>query len=97
MNQDDLDRYFAKSGDDKIYPVNLVQNSYGFCSFRIEDDILFIINTYGNGEYWDAYLTAIAKQNSCTKIRFATRRNPKTFSRKYGAKLVGYVLEREVL
>lgn len=96
MTPEDLKRYFYKSGDDRIYPVNLTENEYGFCTYRIDKDILFVLNVYGNGEYWDNYLTMIAKQNGCTKMRTGTFRSYKSFCRKYKAKVVGYVLEREV-
>lgn len=96
MNQDDFERYCRKSGDDGVYATNLVDNEHGFCSFRTDRNVLYIINTYGDGKYWDEYLTKVAKENGCTKMRFHTRRNPEAFARKYGAKLVGYVMEREV-
>lgn len=96
MKQEDFDRYCLKSGDDGVDVFNLIENEHGFCSFRIYKNRLEVSSTYGDGEYWNAYLTQMAKQKGCTKLRFSTRRNPKAFARKYGMKMIGYVLEKEV-
>ena len=96
MNQDDLNRYLEKSGDDKIIPTNLVENEHGFASFWINNNELNIINVYGDGKYWDAFFTQIAEETGCNKMRMATRRNPKAFERKFGFKQVGVIMEKEV-
>ena len=59
--------------------------------------LLILLNVYSkNGKYWDEKFMEIAKENSCKKIRFGTRRNYRGFIRKYNYKLAGYILEKGV-
>jgi len=97
MYQGDVDKYLKKSGDEKIYTDNLIENENGFASYRIVGDKLILLNVYSkNGKYWDEKFMEIAKENSCKKIRFGTRRNYRGFIRKYNYKLAGYILEKGV-
>lgn len=97
-----LEDYYRKSGDNHIVVgegVSVAVTGHGFCTYakdNIEQDVLFVFNCYGNGKYWEQFLKEKAKELGCKKIRFATKRNPKAFERRFGAKLVGYILEVEV-
>ncbi len=96
MKQEDIDRYLLKSGDDRICTTNLIENEHGFCSYRIYGDILYLENAFGDGKYWYDKMISKAKESGCTKVRFQTKRNPKAWHRKYGCRLVRYVMELEV-
>jgi len=92
-----VQKYFDKSGDEKIFTSNMEENEHGFCSYSIDKDVLIIGNVYGDGKYWDSFLSEIATNNGCVKMRFATRRNPEAFTRRHGYNVVGYILEKEVV
>ena|SRR3990170_1330601 len=96
MYQDDVEKYLKKSGDERIYTDNLIENENGFASYRIVRDKLIILNCYGNGKYWDERFMEIAQKNNCKAIKFGTRRNCKAFIRKFGYTLKGYILEKGV-
>lgn len=97
MNKGDIEDYLKKSGDEKIFLNNLIENENGFASYRISGDTLVLLNVYSkNGDYWNGKFMKIARENGCKKIKFGTRRNYKGFVRKYNYKLVGYILEKEV-
>lgn len=73
----------------------------GFCVSIKDDDVLIIGEVCGDGRHWVDWLTMMAKQQGCTKLRFWTKRNPAAFSRKFGFMLTGfsdghYIMEREV-
>lgn len=98
MDEKDLQKYFEKSGDTSIEPDNLIVTDNGFATWTIDrsDNALVGLNVYGDGKYWEEFGNELAKKLGCTKIRVATKRSPKAFVRKYGFKLVGYILEKEV-
>jgi len=97
MDKKDIEQYLKKSGDTSINPANLIENSHGFMSWRInKPDTFVLINVYGDGKYWDSVAVELAKQLNLSKIVFGTKRNPKAFERKYGYSHVGYILEKEV-
>ena len=96
MNFQDIEKYLKKSGDDEISTSNLVENQHGFMSWRTHKDTFVGINVYGDGHYWDAFANELAKKLGLKKIMFATKRSPKVFEKKYGYKITGYILEREV-
>jgi len=97
MNAEDIKQYLKKSGDTSINPANLIENSHGFMSWRInKPDTFVLINVYGDGNYWDRFMVELAKQLGLKKIVAATRRSPKAAMKKYGYKQVGYILEKEV-
>lgn len=88
--------YFNKSGDDTLILTNLIATDFGFASFDIKGDELILYQVYGNGDLWDRYFVELAKRLNLKKIKFGTKRNYKGFERKFGYKLVGYILEKEV-
>ena len=90
------ERYFEKSGDEQIYTDNLIENAHGFASYRFHEGKLIILNVYGDGEYWDNFFTNMAREEGLKALVFGTRRSYKPFERKFGYKLTGYILEKEV-
>lgn len=89
-------KFFEKSRDDKLIIKNLMVTDKGFCSFDVHNDILVVFQLYGDGNYWKKILIDFAKKIGCKKIKFGTQRNYKGFERKFGCKLVGYIMELEV-
>ena len=97
ISQEDIEKYLKKSGDSFIYEDNIIVNEHGFLSWIIDTDGAFVaLNVYGDGDYWDSFIMQLAEKLGCTKARFATRRNPKVWERKYGYKIAGYIMEKEV-
>lgn len=97
MTEEDIKRYLEKSGDSTIDMENIVVNDHGFMSWVIDHEgDFFGINVYGDGKYWDDFSIALAKQLGCKKIKFATRRNPKVWEKKFGYNIAGYIMEKEV-
>lgn len=95
-----LEEYFRKSGDKKLENGNVVVLPFGFCVWDVNHNgDLLLLHVYvvnGYGKLMDSFINELARQIKAKKIIFATRRNPKAFERKYGFKLVGHILEREV-
>ena len=97
-----LDEYLRKSGDDKLSPGNLVVLPYGFVIWNINDDgdlllsHVYVAKGKGNGRKMDEFTKSLARRIGAKKIVFATRRNPVGFMRKYGYKVIGFILEKEV-
>lgn len=93
-------KYLEKSGDDYVIWDGVgvaVDAERGFCTYEVFDgEMVFVYNVYGDGRFWEKFLKEEARQANCPVIRFATRRNPKAFMRRFNAKLVGYILEVEV-
>jgi hypothetical protein len=96
VNQQHLDNYFIKSGDDHLSQGNIEYADHGFCVWRDDKDILLLVNVYGNGQYWNKWAEKKAKELNVSRIVFATKRNPDAFIRKHGFELSGYILERSV-
>lgn len=96
INQRHVD-YLRRSGDDSIEPENYIENEHGFSSYQIDGEQFTIIQCYGDGKYWQAEFMRLAKENNCKTILFATKRNPKTFARKYGYKTMATVMTKEVV
>lgn len=97
MTPNQLQDYFNRSGDNEIIPnCEYLVNDYGFMSYRVEKDTFIIVQVYGDGKYWDEKANRLAKQFGLIKIMFSTKRNPKTFERKYGYRVTGYVMEKGV-
>lgn len=94
---DFLEDYYKKSGDTCLIGKYIITDEdNGFMTYDIDGDIFIIGNAYGNGIHWDEIATNLAKANGCKIIRFGTKKNPKTFERKYKYNLVGYIMERSV-
>ena len=96
ISQEDYEDYMERSGDEQFFMDNLVENEHGFCSYKIAHGNLICFSAYGDGEHWDNFLMSKAKESGCKKYMITTRRNPKVFERKYGFKIAGYILEKEV-
>jgi hypothetical protein len=97
IGQEDLKRYFVKSGDSKLLQgITIVDAKRGFVVFVFNEESLVILHIFGNGKYWFDYLEDVARQNGKKKLVGATRRNQKAFERKHGFILTGYIMEREV-
>lgn len=105
MTLDDwLLKYHEKT---KEYPNSFPGSDFvfdaerGFCVSIPDGSTLIIGEVCGDGRYWLAWLTTMAKELGCNKLRFWTTRNPAAFIRKFGFTLAGfsdghYVLEKEV-
>jgi hypothetical protein len=50
----------------------------------------------GDGPYWMRLIKEVMTKTGATKIRYVTRRNPKTWTRKYGAHICAYVMEADI-
>lgn len=96
ISETDINKYLEKSGDDSVDTENLIENEKGFMSWGVNLDSLILSSVYGDGKYWDKFSIELAKQLGLKKIVIATRRSPKAYQRKYGYKLTGYLLEKEV-
>ena len=96
MTEEDIQTYLKKSGDHRIRTENLIENEYGFLSWSIYDDSLIALQVYGDGVYWDKFLNELAKQLGLKTIKMGTKRDYRAFEKKFGFKLTGYILEKEV-
>lgn len=73
------------------------ENESGFCVWRVEqNNVLVVPDVYGDGAYWDAWLTQKAEEMDCKTIRILTKRSPKALERKYGYSITEYVMEKAV-
>jgi len=88
--------YLQRSGDKYIDGTNYVENEHGFASWELKPDCIHVIQVYGNGEYWDEFFRQLAKDHGVDSYLFYTRRNPKAFARKFGAKTVQTIMQVEV-
>ena len=57
---------------------------------------LFVWYAIGDGRKIDKHLYLLAKLLQCKEIEFITKRNPEAFTRKFGYKIKGYLLSKEV-
>lgn len=96
MTEEQIKQYLTKSGDSYIRTDNLVENEHGFLSWTVYDDALVALQVYGDGQYWDSFLNELAKQLDLKTIKMGTRRDYRAFEKKFGFKLTGYILEKEV-
>lgn len=96
----DLIKYLEKSGDSGIRrnPDNVVvRREQGFCVYRVVGRRFIIVALYSkDGTFWNDFTNGMAKQMNCDTIFFTTQRDPKAFIRRYGFKIAGYVMTREV-
>lgn len=92
--------YLKKSGDEKLPDGKLEILPYGFLIWGLNQSGDFVIvavyavNGYGKAMY--SFINSLAKKYGCKKLVFATQRRPEPFIRKYGFRLKGYILEKEV-
>jgi hypothetical protein len=70
----------------------------GFLEYGIDaaNDGIMIHAMCGDGRFWEEKANEIAKTLGYSKAFFFVRRDPRTYMRKYGAKIHGFILEREV-
>ena len=89
--------YLKRSKDNYISGVyGIIHPEHGFMTYDVDIDKLILHCVYGNGNYWYDVAIDLAKQLGLPKLLFATQRNWRAFERKYGARLVGYVMEIDV-
>mgnify|MGYP000028643132 FL=1 len=88
--------YMLRSGDKYIDGTNYVENEHGFASWVAKADCIHVIQVYGDGKYWDRFFRELAKEHGVNSYLFYTRRNPKAFARKFGAKTVQTIMQVEV-
>lgn len=99
MTSPSLARFMEKSGDDGIAPHEHAEsNEHGFMTYDLlrDDDAFLIVQCFGDGPYWDSRAVDLARELGLKRIRFATRRSPRSFERKFNYRVVGYILEKEV-
>jgi len=98
ITKEELDRFFAKSGYDKIYITNLVATDWGFASWDVsEEGDLIVMSLYGNVKLWKDFFVELARRLGLKSIKFITKRNPKAWDRLVdGVYLDGYVLKYEI-
>jgi hypothetical protein len=69
----------------------------GFCVWKQDGKTLMAGDVTGDGRFWDDFLQNKAKELGCKKIKFGTyRKKPTAFTRKYGYKVVGFLMEKGV-
>jgi len=88
--------YMRRSGDKYIDGNGYIENEHGFASWVAKPDCIHVIQVYGDGKYWDAFFRQLAKDRGVGSYMFYTRRNPKAFARKFGAKTVQTLMQVEV-
>lgn len=91
--------YKERSGDDNpVYPGKWVvdDDEKGFVIFSVDGEYMVVHQMYGDGKYWEEVVKEQARKLGKKKMRWFTKRNPKTWIRKYNAKIIGYVMESEV-
>jgi len=87
--------YFNRGKVDGITIRNPVVTEFGFLTFDVIDNTLFVYDCYGDGKRWDDLLCTVAKKLGLKEISFITRRNPKAFKRLFGYELVKIVKDNE--
>lgn len=68
----------------------------GFLTYEVMGDRFILWQVAGDGEYWDRYSVSLARSLGCKAIVMQTRRDPSAFERKYGYRVTGFVMEKEV-
>jgi len=98
MTNEDLAKYCQKSGDSMPHTANLIENEHGFASYYFSEDgeSIILLSVYGDGRYWDSFFEDMARENGLKRVRFVTKRDPRLFARKYGYRVTGYHMEKEV-
>ena len=84
-----FEKYYQKTGEKfRLLPnyTLLINREYGFVTFRICKDILWINQSSNISKYWLPILNSIAKTNGCKYLKAPTTHNPKMFARLFKAK-----------
>ena len=93
--------YLKRTGDTAIHPGTALTDRNGFMVYNIEPltKRFVIMHIYGNAQHWLDIANEIARQLGCKKLAGGVkdRARKRLFQGKYGFKLVGYILEREVV
>jgi len=94
ITKEELDRFFAKSGYDRIYVTNLVVTDWGFASWDVSNDgYLFVMSCYGDAKLWKDFFIDLARKLKLKGVKFVTKRNPEAWERL----LNDFVLDEYVL
>ncbi len=99
INHEYIKKYIEKTGDKYIVVGDCYEQfDNGFVTYAVHPEYIFVYNVYGIGqaEEIERHLRDVAKKHGVGKVRFATKRNPTAFQRKFGAKVIGYILEVDV-
>jgi len=98
VTKEELDKFFAKSGYDRIYITNLVATDWGFASWDVDErGDLIVMSLYGDVKLWKEFFVELAKQLGLKNIKFITKRNPKAWRKLVdGVYLDGYVLKYKI-
>jgi hypothetical protein len=92
---DRISDYCQRSGDAKIADTQYWREcDEGFAGWNVTDDAIVVIQCYGDGLFWLRFFKEMTKGTEY-KIRFMTRRNPKAFARRMGARVIGHIMEIE--
>lgn len=76
----------------------LFNPDHGFMEWSLdrENDGIIIHAMCGDGRYWEEATNDLGRTLGVSKIFFFTRRDPRPYVRRYGARVYGVMLEREV-
>ena len=96
MTPEQQQDYLKRSKDTKIFLDNIIENEHGFMSWCVSDNKFVPLQVYGDGVYWQQQIENMTQELGLNSILIGTRRSPKAYIHKYGYKLVGYILEKEV-
>ena len=97
ITKEELDRYFAKSGYDRIYIKNLISTDWGFASWDLQGDVLFVYSLYGDARIWKEFFVNLGKQLNAKMIKFITKRSPRAWKKLlHDVELDEYVLKIEI-
>lgn len=89
--------YLKRSGDDDLSNDGpMIRNEHGFMIWSVNGTEFHILQCYGDGKYWDDISTNMARTMGLKKVVFTTRRNPETYKRRFGFRLHGYIMSKEV-
>jgi hypothetical protein len=95
-----IDLYNRKSNQPFHIPEGhrlLADLEKGFLSFEVDGEVLYVGVVSGDGRYWNEIIDQLAHKYHCKEIRFGTlRKSPAAFTRKYGYKVVGFLLGKQV-
>lgn len=69
---------------------------YGFLTCYVHDDVLELHYGCGDGKLWAKIVKEIMREKGLKKVRFFTKRNPKAWQRKYGARIRAYYMEADI-
>jgi len=75
----------------------LYEEDKGFVTYIHTGDTLMVPDVYGNGLYWLVKMEELAKSLHCTRLLGGTTRNVKAYNKMFGTKIIGYILEKEIV